>query len=145
MRANEILKGVLARPYEALTVEVELEGLVGDELVDEHPSVAGDAVADEGHEVAVVHPADDVHLGTELALPLPAPGLELLHGHRPAAGEHPLVHVPEPALPEQVRRREVARRQRELLVGERALALAQPRHWLPVRAGARVGWRHVPA
>ncbi|BAS86637.1 Os03g0776150, partial [Oryza sativa Japonica Group] len=122
-------------------MEVELEGLVWDELVDEHAARAGDAVADEGDEVAVVHPADDVHLGLELALPLAAAGLELLHGHRLAAGEHPLVHVPEPALPDQVLLREAPRRRRELLVGERPLA--HPRRVARRRRRAGLGqpWR----
>uniref|UniRef100_A0A804LGP6 Uncharacterized protein n=1 Tax=Zea mays TaxID=4577 RepID=A0A804LGP6_MAIZE len=89
-----------------LTVEVVLEGVVGHELVDKQAlGGAGDTVAYEGDEVAVVDSADDLHLGLELALALPAPGLELLHGHLLAAArEHALVHVPEPALPQQVRR-----------------------------------------
>ena len=139
-----MLQCIATRPSVSLTVEVELEGLVGHELVDEHAARAGDAVADEGHEVAVVHPADDIHLGLELALPLPAVGLELLHGHHHAAGEHPLVHVPEPALPQQIRRREVARGHRQLLVAEGALA--EPQRLVrgrgrrrAVRAGVRAG------
>ena len=62
-------------------VEVGLEGLVGDVLVDEEALLGVDAEADEGDEVLVVHAADDVHLGAELAVALPAAGAELLDGH----------------------------------------------------------------
>ena len=99
-------------------MEVVLQGAVGDELVDEHPVVLRDAVADEGDEVAVVHAADDLHLRLELALPLPAAGLELLHGHALAVGQPPLVHAPEPALADHVVPGEVARDARQLLVAE---------------------------
>lgn len=103
-------------------MEVVVQRVVGDEVVDEEAVVLGDAVADEGDEVAVVDTADDLHLGLELALALPAPGLELLHRHLLAAArEDAPVHVPEPALPQQVRRREPARRQRQLVVREGAL------------------------
>jgi len=76
----------------------------------------------------------------ELVLPLPVVGLELLHGHHHAAGEHPLVHVPEPALPQQVRRREVVGGHRQLLVAEGALAEPQRLKRGRGRAARRAGW-----
>jgi hypothetical protein len=100
-------------------VEVELEGLVGDVLVDEQPLLAEEAVADEGDEVLVVDAADDLHLGAELAVALPAAGAQLLDGHLLTA-QRAAVHVPEPALPEQVRVREPVRRRRQVVVPERA-------------------------
>ena len=98
---------------------MELEGLVGDVLVDEQPLLAIEAVADEGDEVLVVDAADDLHLGAELAVALPAPGAQLLDGHLLPA-QRAAVHVPEPALPEQVRAREPARRRGQLRVRHRA-------------------------
>ena len=49
---------------------MRVERLVGDELVNQQPDVAGDAVSDEGDEVPVVHACDDVRLGAELAVAL---------------------------------------------------------------------------
>ena len=109
-------------------MEMVLQGAVGDELVDEHPVVLRDAVADEGDEVAVVHAADDLHLRLELALPLPAAGLELLHGHALAVGQPPLVHAPEPALADHVVPGEVARDARQLLVAEGRLGARRRLH-----------------
>lgn len=107
-------------------MEVEVQRLVGDELVDEEAVVGVDAVAHEGDEVAVVDAADDVHLGAELALALPAPRPELLDGHRlpPAVVQEQLaaVHVPEPALPEQVALGEAVRRRHQVAVRHRAAA-----------------------
>jgi hypothetical protein len=119
------------------TMEVVLEGLVGHELVDEQPVRAVHAVPDEGDEVAVVHAADGVHLRLELALALPAPGLELLHRHLLAAREHAAVHVPEPALPQQVRLREPARRRRQLCVAERGRVQARGHRQRRRRHGRR--------
>ena len=97
---RDLHAGVPVHDGPVLGIQVVLQRVVGHELVHEHALVAGDAVADERHQVAVVHAADDLHLRLELALPLSAAGLELLHRHLlPAAGEHALVHVPEPALP----------------------------------------------
>jgi hypothetical protein len=79
-------------------MQVELERLVGHVLVDEQALLAVDAVSDEGDEVLVVHAADDLHLGAELAVALPAPGAQLLDGHLTPA-HRAAVHVPEPALP----------------------------------------------
>ena len=114
-------------------VEVGLEGLVGDVLVDEEALLGVDAEADEGDEVLVVHAADDVHLGAELAVALPAAGAELLDGHLLPA-HRALVDMPEPALPQQVRFREPVRRSRQLVVPERAARHGQERR--PGRAGA---------
>lgn len=107
------------RARDKRTVEVELEGLVGDVLVDEQPLVAVDAVANEGDEVAVVDAADALDLGAELAVALPAAGPEPLDGHLPLP-QRAAVHVPEPALPQQVGVREAARRRRQVRVRHRA-------------------------
>jgi len=101
-------------------VQVELERLVGHVLVDEQALVAVDAVSDEGDEMAVVDTADDLHLGAELAVALPAPGPQPLDGHLAAPLQCAAVHVPEPALPEQVRVREPACRRDQLRVRHRA-------------------------
>lgn len=62
-------------------MKVIFHGFVRNELVDQHSLAAGDAVSDQGHEVTVVNPADDLHLSLELPLTLPAPRLETLHGN----------------------------------------------------------------
>jgi hypothetical protein len=98
-------------------VELELEGLVGHILVDEQPLFTMEAVADEGDEVLVVHTADDLHLGAELAVALPAARPQLLDGHL-LPGHRAAVHMPEPALPEQVGVREPVRRRRQVVVRE---------------------------
>jgi hypothetical protein len=102
-----------------VTVQVELERLVGHVLVYEQPLLAVDAVANEGDEVLVVHAADDLHLSTELAVTLPAPGAQLLDGHLVAAAHRATVHVPEPALPQQVGVREPVCGRRQVVVRER--------------------------
>ena len=102
-------------------MQVVLQRVVGDELVDEEAVVLGDAVADEGDEVAVVDAADDVHLRAEFLLPLPPAHLELLHGHAPPVAQRAHVHLPEPALADHVRRREPARDPRQLFVREARL------------------------
>jgi hypothetical protein len=81
------------------TVQVELERLVGHVLVYEQPLLAVDAVANEGDEVLVVHTADDLHLNTELAVTLPAPGTQLLDGHLVAAAHRALYTCPNPPCP----------------------------------------------
>lgn len=131
-------------------MEMELERLIGNKLVDEHPLPAGDAVSDEGDKVAMMHPADDFHLRLELSLPLPTPGLELLHGDLLPSGQVPLVDVPKPALPDHVRLREPAGGPRELVVGESALVEAERevgrrrwQYWRPRAAG--VAGAHVAA
>lgn len=99
-------------------MEMLFQRAVGDELVDEHPVVCDDAVADEGNEVAVMDAADDLHLCLEFALPLPASNLELLHGHTLAVAQPPLVHAPEPAFTDHVVPGEVACDACQLLVAE---------------------------
>uniref|UniRef100_A0A452ZK61 Uncharacterized protein n=1 Tax=Aegilops tauschii subsp. strangulata TaxID=200361 RepID=A0A452ZK61_AEGTS len=104
-------------------VQVGLERVVGDVLVDEQPLVAMDAVPQQRDEVAVVHAADALHLGAELALALPAAGPEPLDGHLPrrrARAQRAAVHVPEPALPQQLGVREPVRRRRQVRVRHRA-------------------------
>ncbi|BAS97845.1 Os06g0488125 [Oryza sativa Japonica Group] len=113
-------------------MEVVVQRVVGDEVVDEEAVVLGDAVADEGDEVAVVDAADDLHLRLELPLPLPAAALELLHRHRLAVRERPLEHAPEPALPEELVAREPRRDVVQLVERERLgvphAQLARRRH-----------------
>lgn len=55
---------------ELRTMKVELHGLVGNILVNEQFVVSGNAVSDEGDEVAMVDAADDLHLRLKLALAL---------------------------------------------------------------------------
>lgn len=62
-----------------------------------------------------MHAADDLDLGPELAVSLPALRLELLDGHLGAV-EPPPVHAPEAALPDDVAGGEPVRRGGELLV-----------------------------
>lgn len=104
------------------TMEVVVEGLVGDELIDKKTMVLCDAVANESDEMAMMDAADDIHLSTELLLPLPTTNLELLHRHAPplaiAGGEHAHVHLPEPTFADHVRRREPAGDPRQLVVRE---------------------------
>jgi hypothetical protein len=129
-------------PRKELTVQVMLQRLVGHELVDEESVVLGDAVADERDEVAVVDAADDVHLGAELLLPLPAAQLELLHRHAPPVAQRAHVHLPEPALADHVRRREPARDARQLVVREPRLV--GPRQVVRARRPARRRRRRRP-
>lgn len=132
-----------------ITVEVELEGLIGDELVDKHPLTSRDAVADEGHEVAVVDPADDLHLRLELPLSLSTPRFEGLHRDLLPVGQYPLVDQPEPPLTQKVDLREPTCRRGQLLVSEGALVESQRyvRRWRRQNGPvwARVGGAHVAA
>jgi hypothetical protein len=133
------------------TMEVVVQRVVGDVVVDEEAVVLGDAVADEGDEVAVVHAADDLHLRLELALALSAAALELLHGHHLAVAERTLEHAPEPALAKDVLAREPAGDVVQLVERERlGVAHAQvagrrrrhaPRRALAPHRGAVVGRR----
>lgn len=97
---------------------MKLERLVGNELVDEQFVVISNAVANEGDEVAVVDAADNLHLGLELALALPAAALEALHGHLSPIGQDALVDEAEAALAQEVELREAVGGRSQLLVTE---------------------------
>lgn len=87
------------RGKRGLTVEVEFESLISNKLVNEKFLLIGDAVTDEGDEVAVVDAADDLHLRLKLALALSAAALQALHRHLPSVGEDAFVNKAEAALP----------------------------------------------
>jgi len=87
----------------------------------------------------VVHAADDLDLGPELAVSLPALRLELLDRHLGAV-EPPPVHAPEAALPDDVAGGEPVRRGGELLVRVRASGwqLGDDVHGMQAVLGSRV-------
>lgn len=80
-------------------MKVELHGLIGNKLVNEQFVVAGDAVSDEGDEVAMVDAADDLHLRLKLALALSTAALQALHRHFPSVRQNTFVNQPKPSLP----------------------------------------------
>lgn len=101
-------------------------------FINQHPLSSGDAIPDERHQVSVVHAADDIDLRLKLSLPLPAISFQALDSDLLPVGQHPLVHVPEPALPEQVRLREPTGGGSQVVVGEATLVEAEGHGW--------VGW-----
>jgi hypothetical protein len=115
-------------------VQPRVDAAVGDELVAQelHEGLARAEVAEELHQVAVVQPAQHLHLHQKLAVALvPARG-ELLDRHLRAVAQHASVHLPEPALADERRRREPVRRLAQLLVRELP-RLLRPRKRFAVR------------
>lgn len=104
-----------------------MQGVIRHEIVDEQPLAIVNAVPHERHQMPVMHPTDYLHLGLELALPLPTAIPQLLDSHVFPFGQPALVHRPEPSLAEQIARREA--------VGDLV-------HFL-VREEARVAHAHV--
>lgn len=98
------------------------KGAVRDEFIDEQPLSSGGAIADQRHQVAVVHSANNIDLRLELAVALPAVGFKAFHRYFLPVGQHALVHVPEAPLPQQILLGEPARRRRQIFVREAALA-----------------------
>jgi hypothetical protein len=65
-----------------------------------------------------VDPATDVHLGAEFLFALAAADLELLHRHASLLAQLAHVHLPKPALPDNVPHREPARDAHQLVICE---------------------------
>ncbi|OAY71594.1 hypothetical protein ACMD2_23265 [Ananas comosus] len=106
----------------AVAEEVLVEAPVGHVVVDEEEVAAAPAPALELDEVAVAEAPDGRDLRHELADPLPRLVRHPLHRHlraraRARPGERPLVHLPEPAEPQELLVPEPPRGALELLVG----------------------------
>ena len=63
------------------TVKMIMQGVVRHEIVDKQPLAIGNAIPHERNQMPMMHAADYLHLGLELALPLPTPVSQLLDGH----------------------------------------------------------------
>ncbi|CAA0828928.1 Unknown protein [Striga hermonthica] len=83
-------------------MKMKFQGFIWNVLVHEKPLVVGNAIANEGDKMTVVHTGDDFNLGLELSLSLAAPSLEALDGHDTVIGQDSLVHVTKPPLPYKV-------------------------------------------
>lgn len=122
-------------------MEVILKSTIVNKFINQQPLSPGAAVTNQRHQVAVVDPTDNINLRLKLPLALPAVHFQAFHGHFLPVGQHPLVHVTEPALPQQVRLGEPARRRRQVFVREAALVEPQ-RHrrvWRRQRRSSRTG------
>ena len=84
------------------TMEMVVEGVIGEEVIYEQPAMLRDAIAHQRHQMPVMNPADDLHLHLELLLTMHHSWFQLLHRHELPPGQHPLVYISEPAFAELV-------------------------------------------
>ncbi|PON59907.1 hypothetical protein PanWU01x14_156260, partial [Parasponia andersonii] len=102
----------------AVAVEVVEEGAVGDELGDEEGLVELDAAAQEAHQAAVVHLAEDPDLVQDLVNPFGVPELGALDGRDGSVVEGSLEDLAEAARADEVGLGEVVRCLGYLFPGE---------------------------
>ena len=103
-------------------MKVIFKGAVRHEFIDEQSLSSGGAIADQRHQVAVVHSAYNIDLRVELAVALPAVGFKAFHRYFLPIGQHALVHETETPLPQQIFLGESTCRRRQIFVCEAALA-----------------------
>lgn len=101
---SELVQSTLTR--NVCTMKVEFQGFVGNKFIDQHSLPLANAIPNKGDKMAMVNSANDLHFCLELSFPLATPRFQALHRHILPGGQHAFVHVPEPALPQQIPLRE---------------------------------------
>lgn len=95
--------------------------VIGKKFIDQHFPSCNQAIPHEGHQVAMVDPANNLDFGLELPVALATAGLEAFHGNLFAIRQHTLVDVPKTTLTQQVGLCEPSRRHQQLIISEGAL------------------------
>lgn len=119
------------------TVKVILKSTIGHKFINQEPFSSRTAPPNQRHQVPVVDSANNVNFRLKLPLALPAIHFQAFYGYFLPVGQHPLVHVTEPPLPQKIFPRETARRRRQIFVREAALVESHGHagvrwwHWLP--------------